>query len=160
VVDRTLVRIFIPNSNGCQLVTNVIDVCNGSSDGNRYCLLASLASLCACIYTSRGGCFWVDSTVRTYSLRRVAQSHSRPTFCEHRQCGRAGLQNRRPLKDTCTGVPAIRFLGSVLATTRFFRSTNADQVPRRRRRSRDYTAYICLYGLRTTTSNIHTGCLV
>jgi hypothetical protein len=26
-------------------------------------------------------------TARTNSLRRVANSHSRPTFCEHRKCG-------------------------------------------------------------------------
>jgi hypothetical protein len=32
--------------------------------------------------------------------------------------------------------------------------SDANQVPHRRRRSRDYTAYICLHRLRTTTSNI------
>jgi hypothetical protein len=62
-------------------------------------------------------------------------AHPRPTFCEHRECGRACLRNRRPQRDTCTGVRAIRFLGSVLATARFVRSTSVDQVPRRRRRS-------------------------
>jgi hypothetical protein len=50
--------------------------------------------------------------------------------------------------------------GSVLATARFVCSTSADQVPCRRRRSRDCTAYICMHRLRTTTSNIHTRCLV
>jgi hypothetical protein len=74
--------------------------------------------------------------------------------------GRVGLQNRRPQRDTCTGVRAIRFLGSVLATARFVRSTSTDQVPRRRRHSRDCTAYIYLRRLCTTTSNIHTRCLV
>jgi hypothetical protein len=86
--------------------------------------------------------------------------HPRPTFCEHRQCGREGLRNRHPQRHTCTGVRAIRFLGSVLATARFVRSTSADQAPRRRHRSWDCTAYICLRRLRTTTLNIHTRCLV
>jgi hypothetical protein len=49
------------------------------------------------------------------------------------------------------------FWGSVLATAR---STNADPVLRRWRHSWDCTAYICLHRLRTTTSNIHTRCLV
>jgi hypothetical protein len=87
-------------------------------------------------------------------------THPRSTFCEHRQCGIAGLRNHRPQRDTCTGVRAIRFLGSVLATARFVRSSSADQVPRRWRRSRDCTAYICLRRLRTTTSNIQTRCLL
>jgi hypothetical protein len=89
---------------------------------------------------------------------RTAYPH--PTLCEHREYGRAGLRNRRPHRDTCTGVRAIRFLGSILAIARFVRSTSADQVPRRRRHSRDCTTYICLCRLRTTTSNIHTRCLV
>jgi hypothetical protein len=42
---------------------------------------------------------------------RIAHPHS--TFCEHRQCGRAGLRNCRPQRDTCTGLRAIRFLESV-----------------------------------------------
>jgi hypothetical protein len=42
--------------------------------------------------------------------------HSRPIFCEHRESERAGLQNRCPQRYTCTGVWAIRFLGSVFAT--------------------------------------------
>jgi hypothetical protein len=87
-------------------------------------------------------------------------THPRPTFCEHRQCGRAGLQNRCPQRDTCTGVGAIRFLGSVLVTARFVCSSSAYQVHRRRRRLRDCTVYICMHRLRTTTSNIHTRCLV
>jgi hypothetical protein len=52
------------------------------------------------------------------------------------------------------------FLGSVLATPRFVRSTSADQVTRRWHRSWDCTAYICLRRLRTTTSNMHMRCLV
>jgi hypothetical protein len=97
----------------------------------------------------------VRTHVQFSDLLRTA--HPRPTFREHRKCGRAGLRNRRPQRDTCMGVRAIRFLRSVLATARFVRSTSADQVPRRRRRSWDCTAYICL---RTTTSNIHTRCLM
>jgi hypothetical protein len=46
-------------------------------------------------------------------------AYPRPTFCEHKQCGKAGIRNRRPQRDTCTGVRTIRFLGSVLATARF-----------------------------------------
>jgi hypothetical protein len=49
----------------------------------------------------------------------------------------------------CTGVLAIRFLWSVLATAHFVRSTSADQVTRRRRHSRYCTAYICRHRLRT-----------
>jgi hypothetical protein len=79
---------------------------------------------------------------------------------KHRECGRAGLRNRRPQRDTCTGVRVIRFLGSILVTTRFVRLTSTDHVPHRRHRSRDCTAYICLRRLRTTISNIHTRCLV
>ena len=63
-----------------------------------------------------------------------------PVLCEHRVSERADLRNHRPQSYTCMGVWAIRFLGSVLATARFVRSTNVDQVPRRRRRSAS-TAY-------------------
>jgi hypothetical protein len=87
-------------------------------------------------------------------------AHPRPTFCEHRQCGRAGLRNRHPQRDTCTGVRVIRFLGSVLATARFVRSSSFDQVPHRHHRSRDCTTYNCLRRLRTTTPIIHMRCLV
>src|SRR5688572_3810998 len=61
------------------------------------------------------------------------------------ESGRAGLLNRRPHSDTCTSVQAIRFLWSVLATARFVRPTNADQIPRRWRRLRDCTTYIDSY---------------
>jgi hypothetical protein len=114
--------------------------CNGSSDGNRY---YSFASLCACTYTEEVRLFLV--TTCTNSLRRVAHSHSRPTFCEHRECGRAGLRNCRPQSYTCTGVRTIRFLGSVLATARSVHSTSANQVPHCRLYLRDSTAYICLH---------------
>jgi hypothetical protein len=50
-------------------------------------------------------------------------AHHRPTFCEHRESGRASLHNRRPQSYTCMGVRAIRFSGSILATARFVRST-------------------------------------
>jgi hypothetical protein len=93
----------------------------------------------------------------SYVLQTV---YSCPTFCEHRVSGRAGLRNHRPHSYTCTGVRAIRVLGSILATARFVRSTSVDQVSRRRRCSRDCTAYICLHRLRTTTSNIQTRYLV
>jgi hypothetical protein len=56
-------------------------------------------------------------------------AHSRPTFCEHTESGRAGLRNRRPQRYTCTGVRAIMFLGSVLATARFIRSGSSSSAP-------------------------------
>jgi hypothetical protein len=49
------------------------------------------------------------------------------------ESGRAGLRNRH-LQNTCTGVRAIRFLGSVLTTARFIRSTS----------SALYTSVVCL----------------
>jgi hypothetical protein len=99
-----------------------------------------------------------DNSTREHTIfsDTLRTTHPRPTFCEHRQCERAGLRNRHPQRDTCMGVWAIRFLGSLLATARFVHSSSANQVPRRRRRSRNCTAYICLRRLRTTTSNIHT----
>jgi hypothetical protein len=117
----------------------------------------------ACVYI-RGGeaASGHDNSTREHTTFSDAlrTAHPRPTFCEHRQCGRAGLQNCHPQRDTYTDVRAIRFLRSVLVTARFFRSSSADQIPRQQRRSRDCTAYICLCWLRTTTSNIHTRCLV
>jgi hypothetical protein len=130
---------------------------------NDYQFLALMATVTVCsppsvLYKYRGGgrsSGYANSLSDTLHL-----AHSRHTFCEHRESGRASIRNRRPQSYTYTGVRAIRFLGSVLATARSVRSTNADQVPRRRHRSRDCTAYICLHRLRTTTSNIHTRCLV
>jgi hypothetical protein len=87
-------------------------------------------------------------------------SHSHPTFCEHKKSGRAGLRNSRPQRYTCTVVRTIRFLESIPATACFVRSTSANPVLRRQRRSRDCTAYNCLYRLCTTTLNIHTRCLL
>jgi hypothetical protein len=114
----------------------------------------------ACVYIRgwEAASGYVRTHVQFSDALRTA--HPRPTFCEHRQCGRAGLRNRRPHRHTCTSVRAIRFLGSVLATSRLVRSTSADQAPRRRHRSWDCTTYICLRRLRTTTLNIHTRCLV
>jgi hypothetical protein len=93
-------------------------------------------------------------------LRCVAFSPSLSHLLRAQRVWESRPPNRRPQRDTCMGVQAIRFLGSKLATARFIRSTSADQVPRRWCRSWDYTAYICLRRLRTTTSNIHTRCLV
>jgi hypothetical protein len=53
-----------------------------------------------------------------FQSRELQTTHSRPIFCEHRESGRAGLRNHRPQRYTCTGVQAIRFLGSVFATAR------------------------------------------
>jgi hypothetical protein len=158
VVDRTLVRIFLPNSctlpgvmtvyychllltvscvmasNRCHWWRQFLTGYNSSSDGYHYC---PFAFLCACIYTEEVSLLLV--TARTNTLRRIAHIHSRPTFCEHRECERAGLRNRRPQSYTCMGVWVIMFFGSVLVTARFVRLTNVDKVPRRRRRSKDRT---------------------
>jgi hypothetical protein len=101
-----------------------------------------------------GGClFWLHTNSLSNALH---STHSHPTSYEHREIRRAGLRNHRPQSYTCTSVRVIRFLGSVLATARSVRSTNANPVLRRRHRSWHYTAYICMYRLRMTTSNIHT----
>jgi hypothetical protein len=122
------------------------------------------ASLCACIYTRWGDCFWSRETkqyVRTpTSLRRVAYSPSSSHLLRAQR-----VWESRPLKSPSTErhlhwCAGDQVLGSILATARFVRSTSADQVPRHRRYSWDCTAYICLRRLRTTTSNIHTRCLV
>jgi hypothetical protein len=92
-----------------------------------------LASIYACIYI-RGGGEAASCHERTHVrfLDALRTAHPRPTFCEHRECGKVGLRNHRPQRYTCTGVRAIRFLGSVLATARFIRSTSTDQAPHRR----------------------------
>jgi hypothetical protein len=123
--------------------------------GDRY---SSFAFLCACTYMEDVRLLLVTAQMDT--LRHIAHSHSHPTFCEHRECGIAGLRNRRPQSYNCTGVRTIIFLGSVLVTACFVRSTNANQVPRHWCCSRNCTTYICLHRLRTTTSNIHTRCLI
>jgi hypothetical protein len=58
----------------------------------------------------------------------LQSANSRPTFCEHRESGRAGLRNHCPQRYTCTGVRAIRFLGTVLATARFIRSSSSSSA--------------------------------
>jgi hypothetical protein len=67
----------------------------------------------------------------------------------------------RPLKSPSVerhlhGCAGDQVFWSVLATARFVHWTSADQVPHHRRRSWEYTMYICLRRLHTTTSNIHT----
>jgi hypothetical protein len=93
--------------------------------------------------------------IREQSLRHVSFSLFPSHLLRARESGRAGLWNRRPQRYTYTGVRAIRFLGRYLRLLALSAS-----VLRRRRRSRDYTAYICLHRVCTTTSNIHTRCLV
>jgi hypothetical protein len=123
---------------------------------DRYCLFSfSLPS--ARVKYEGGGRF---SGYTNSLLDALHSAHFRPTFCEHRESGRADLQNHSPQRYTCMGVWEIRFLVSILATARFVRSTSADPVQRCWRRSRDCTAYTCLHRLCTTTSNIHTRCLV
>jgi hypothetical protein len=56
-------------------------------------------------------------------------AHSCPAFYEHREIGRAGLWTCRLQRYTCTGVRAISFLGSVLATARFIRSGSLSSTP-------------------------------
>jgi hypothetical protein len=124
-------------------------------------MLLSVPFLCACTNTEEVEEVNLLLVTHANNLSDVLHiTHSRPTFCKHRDSGRAGLQNRRPQSYTCTGVRAIRFLGSVIATARSLCSTNTDPVLRRRRRLWDFTPYICLHRLRTTISNIHTRCLV
>jgi hypothetical protein len=82
---------------------------NGSSDGDSYYLFASL---CACTYTEEVRLLLVTS--RTNSLRCVAHNHSHPTFCEHRECGRAGLQNRHPQSYTSRVCGRLGFWGAYL----------------------------------------------
>jgi hypothetical protein len=83
-------------------------------------------------------------------------AHFGPTFCEHRESGRAGLRNCCPQRYTCTGVRAIRVFRE--------RTRDCSLHPlcffRRRRRLRDCTVYIYMYRVRTTTSNIHTRCIM
>jgi hypothetical protein len=80
-----------------------------------------------CMYKYEGG---VRSSGYTNSLLDTLHSvHSCPTFCEHRESGRTGLRNCCPQRYTCTGVRAIRFLGSVLATAHFIRSGSSSSVP-------------------------------
>jgi hypothetical protein len=71
--------------------------CNGSSDGDCYC---PLASLCACIYTEEVRLLLVTRQ-HTYKHSQTRTTHPRPTLCEHRECKRAGLRNCRPQSDTC-----------------------------------------------------------
>jgi hypothetical protein len=119
--------------------------------------LLSIPSLCACTNMME-----VDDLLvtREQSLKRIALNPFSSHLLQAQREWRAGLRNYRPQSYTCTGVRAIRFLGSVIVTARSVRSTNTDPVPRRRRRSRDCTTYICLHRLCTTTSNIHMRCLM
>jgi hypothetical protein len=45
------------------------------------------------------------------------------------ECGRAGLPNRRPQRDTCIGVRTIMSLGSVLATPHFDQHWSSSSSP-------------------------------
>src|SRR5688500_5981356 len=63
-------------------------------------------------------------------LDALQSAHSRPTFCKRRESERAGLRNRRQQRYICTGVQAIKLLGSVLATARFVCSTDTDLILR------------------------------
>jgi hypothetical protein len=88
-------------------------------------------------------------------------AHSRPAFCGHRESGRVGLVVRRATLARVYG--RLGFWGAysrLLAPSARPALIHADPVPRRRRRSRDCTAYICLHRLCMTTSNIHIRCLV
>jgi hypothetical protein len=103
-----------------------------------------------------GGC---SSSYVNSLLDALHSTDSRHTFYEHKESGRAGLQNRRPQRYTCTGVWAIMILGSILSTVRFIHSTTVDCILHCRRRSSDCTTYTCLHRLCTTTSNMHTRCI-
>jgi hypothetical protein len=124
-------------------------------NGEHYC---SFPSLCACTNMEK------EEEVVLLVTYEQSQTHCTQPITvppsAKSESGRVGLRNHRPQSYTCTGVRAIRFLGSILATARFIRSTSVDQVPRRWCHSRDCTAYICLHRLCMTTTNIHTRCLV
>jgi hypothetical protein len=149
------------NGRRFQALMASVSGCNGSSVSGSNGVTVTIccpSPLPPRVYKYGGG---GRSSIYANSLSDALHSaHSCPTFCEHRESGRAGLQNWRPQRYTCTGVRAIMFLGSVLATARFVRSTSADRVHHRRRRSRDCIVYACLHRLCMTTSNIHTRCLV
>jgi hypothetical protein len=99
-------------------------------------------------------CFWLHENRFSDELHTT---HSRPTFCEHRVSGRAGLRNRRQQSYTCTGVWAIMFWGeysrllalSVRPTLIQFFVVGAI-----------HETALCLHRPCTTTSNIHMRCLV
>jgi hypothetical protein len=100
--------------------------------------------------------FWL----REHHSDALHSAHPRPTFCEHRE--REREWESRPPK-----LPSAELHLHECASdqvfgdrTRSVRLTNVDPVLRHRRCSRDYTVYICLHQLRTTTLNIHTRCLM
>jgi hypothetical protein len=107
----------------------------------------------------RWGCFWLWQYARIDSdalHTTIPVTPSASTESVGEQASRITVR-RATLARVCG---RLGFFGSALATARFVRPTNTDQVPRSRCHSRDCTAYICLHRLRTTTSNIHTRCLV
>jgi hypothetical protein len=76
-----------------------------------------VASLWMCTkYGGDGEGEAVSSHAREDLSDALHSAHHRPTFCEHRESGRASLRNRRSQSYTCMGVRAIRFSGSILAT--------------------------------------------
>jgi hypothetical protein len=131
-----MARRFLAGCNDCQFLVLMVTV--------------TAIPLSLSVYKYGGG---GRSSGHTNSLSDVLHSaNSHPTFYEHRESGRAGFRNRRPQSYTCTGVRAIRFLGSVLATARSVRSTNIDLVLCCWHRSRDCTSYIYLH--RTYTRDV------
>jgi hypothetical protein len=88
-------------------------------------------------------------------LDMLHSTYSHPTFCEQERVGEQVSEivvRRGTLARVCE---RSGFWGAYLRLLAL-----SAPVLRRRRRSRDYTAYICLHRVRTTTSNIHMRCLV
>jgi hypothetical protein len=81
------------------------------SSSTLHLLLSVLIKRSACLRLH-----WWDTHLQLF-FYWVAPEFSRLNpLCAH-SVGRAGLQNHCPHSDTCSGVRAIRFLGSVSATT-------------------------------------------
>jgi hypothetical protein len=130
---------------------------------DRFCPL-SFSLLLTAYKNGEGGLFQLRESSHANCKQHIPVPSSAST-----ESGRAGLRNHRPQRYTCTGVRAIRFLGSVFVTARVIclSSCFVRRLPELTRpaallpgdRSRDCTAYIFLHRLRTATSNKHTRCL-
>jgi hypothetical protein len=166
VVERTLVRIFLPKGctfclewwspASCLMATNerwFLAVMTRQFLALMARLLLSvalLASLYACINTEE-----VDALPVTWTVSQTRCTQPIPRLVGERASEIA--VRRGTLAQVCE---RSGFWGSVLAAARFVHSTITDSVLHHRHRSRDYTTYTCLHRLCTTTSNIHTRCLM
>ena len=79
---------------------------------DRFCPL-SFSLLLTAYKNGEGGLFQLRELSHANCKQHIPVPSSAST-----ESGRAGLRNHRPQRYTCTGVRAIRFLGSVFATAR------------------------------------------